>query len=186
MRIAHLTTVDLSLRYLILPQLEAALEWGESIGISAPGEHVAELEERGIRHIALSSSTRGMSLGSDLRAMRQLWKVLKSEKPDILHTHNPKPGVYGRVLGRLAGVPIVVNTVHGLYATPDSSPIKRAWSTRLRRWPLASPTQNWCRIPRTSICCGDFGSSHRPSYACWETVSISSDSTPSGLRLRVK
>jgi glycosyltransferase involved in cell wall biosynthesis/ribosomal protein S18 acetylase RimI-like enzyme len=126
MRIAHLTTVDLSLRYLILPQLEAALEWGESVGISAPGEYVAEIEERGIRHIALSSSTRGMDLGSDLRAMRQLWKVLRSEEPDILHTHNPKPGVYGRVLGRLAGVPIVVNTVHGLYATPDSSPIKRA------------------------------------------------------------
>jgi glycosyltransferase involved in cell wall biosynthesis/ribosomal protein S18 acetylase RimI-like enzyme len=125
MKIAHLTTVDLSLRYLILPQLEAALEWGESIGISAPGEYVVELEERDIRHIALSSSTRGMNLGSDLKAMRQLWKVLKLEKPDILHTHNPKPGVYGRVLGRLAGVPIVVNTVHGLYATPDDSFAKR-------------------------------------------------------------
>lgn len=126
MKIAHLTTVDLSLRYLILPQLEAALEWGDSIAISAPGEYVAELEERGIRHVALPASTRGMKLGSDLKAMSQLWRVLKTEKPDILHTHNPKPGVYGRVLGRLAGVPIVMNTVHGLYATPDSSPIKRA------------------------------------------------------------
>jgi len=125
MKIAHLTTVDLSLRYLILPQLEAALQWGDSVGISAPGAYVAELEERGIRHVALPASTRGMSLGSDLKTMRQLWKVLKTEKPHILHTHNPKPGVYGRVLGRLAGVPIVVNTVHGLYATPDSSPIKR-------------------------------------------------------------
>lgn len=125
MRIAHLTTVDLSLRYLILPQLEAALEWGESIGISAPGDNVVELEELGIRHVALPSSTRGMSLISDVKAMRELWKVLRLEKPEILHTHNPKPGVYGRVLGRLAGVPVVVNTVHGLYATPESSIAKR-------------------------------------------------------------
>ncbi len=44
----------------------------------------------------------------------------------MLHTHNPKPGVYGRVAGRLARVPIVVNTVHGLYATEDDRVAKRA------------------------------------------------------------
>jgi glycosyltransferase involved in cell wall biosynthesis len=66
-----------------------------------------------------------MNLLADLRAIGQLWKILRRERPDILHTHNPKPGVYGRVIGRLAGVPIVVNTVHGLYATPESSPAKR-------------------------------------------------------------
>ncbi|HLF61330.1 MAG TPA: glycosyltransferase family 4 protein [Acidimicrobiia bacterium] len=125
MKIAHLTTVDMSLRYLLLPQLEAARELGESIGISAAGAFVPELESRSIRHIALASSTRGMNLLADLRAIGQLWRVLRHERPDILHTHNPKPGVYGRIVGRLAGVPIVVNTVHGLYATPDSSLPKR-------------------------------------------------------------
>jgi glycosyltransferase involved in cell wall biosynthesis len=125
MKIAHLTTIDMSLRYLLLPQLEAAKELGESIGISADGVFVPELEERGIRHIALASSTRGMNLLADLKAIGQLWKILRRERPDVLHTHNPKPGVYGRIVGRLAGVPIVVNTVHGLYATPESSFLKR-------------------------------------------------------------
>lgn len=126
MKIAHLTTIDMSLRYLLLPQLEAATELGDSIGISAAGEFVPDLEARGIRHIALTSSTRGMNLMADVRAIGQLWKVLRRERPDILHTHNPKPGVYGRIVGRLAGVPIVVNTIHGLYATPESSFLKRA------------------------------------------------------------
>lgn len=125
MKIAHLTTVDLSLRYLVLPQLEAARDLGEVIGISASGPFVPELEERGIRHVSLPSSTRGMSPIADIRAMRQLWLALRAENPDILHTHNPKPGLYGRVLGRLAGVPLVVNTVHGLYATEDSPWLKR-------------------------------------------------------------
>ena len=39
-------------------------------------------------------------------------------RPTIVHTHNPKPGLYGRVAARIARVPIVVNTVHGLYAQP--------------------------------------------------------------------
>jgi glycosyltransferase involved in cell wall biosynthesis/ribosomal protein S18 acetylase RimI-like enzyme len=115
----------MSLRYLLLPQLDAAREMGESLGISAAGEFVPDLEARGIRHIALASSTRGMNLMADARAIGQLWSVLRRERPDILHTHNPKPGVYGRIVGRLAGVPIVVNTVHGLYATPESSFLKR-------------------------------------------------------------
>jgi glycosyltransferase involved in cell wall biosynthesis len=121
-KVAHLTTVDSSLRYLLLPQLRAVRDCGgEAIGISAPGPYVAGLEGEGIRHLALASSTRGMSVGADVRAARELWKVLRRERVDVLHTHNPKPGLYGRVLGRLARVPIVVNTVHGLYVA-DRAP----------------------------------------------------------------
>lgn len=126
MKVAHLTTVDLSLLFLIRPQLLSIVEMGgEGVGISAPGPFVEELEAAGIRHVALTSSTRGMAPWQDLKAAVQLWRILRRERPDILHTHNPKPGLYGRVLGRLAGVPIVINTVHGLYAAPDDSLPKR-------------------------------------------------------------
>lgn len=125
-KIAHLTTVDLSLRYLVLAQLEAAVGNGwETLGISAPGPDVEFVEERGVRHVPLPTSTRGWALRSDLLAARDLLRILRSERVDILHTHNPKPGLYGRVLGRLAGVPVVVNTVHGLYAVPEDSWPKR-------------------------------------------------------------
>lgn len=120
MRVAHLTTVDSSLRFLLLPQLQAIVDAGdEALAISAPGPWVAELERAGIRHFALPSSTRGWTLRGDARAARELWRILRRERVDVLHTHNPKPGLYGRVVGRVAGVPVVVNTVHGLYATDD-------------------------------------------------------------------
>ncbi|HSJ83252.1 MAG TPA: GNAT family N-acetyltransferase [Acidimicrobiia bacterium] len=126
-KVAHLTTVDLSLRFLVRPQLLAVIdEGGEAVGVSAPGPWVEELERDGIRHVPLTASTRGMSLGNDFKAMLQFWRVLREERFTVLHTHNPKPGVYGRILGRLAGVPLVVNTMHGLYATEDDAPLKRA------------------------------------------------------------
>ena len=126
MKVAHLTTVDLSLRFLVFPQLSGARRAGCDVyGISARGPWVPELERAGVVHIPLESSTRGMDLLADLRAAWELWKVLRRERFDILHTHNPKPGLYGRVLGRLAGVPVIVNTVHGLYATPDDPLPKR-------------------------------------------------------------
>ncbi len=126
MKIAHLCTVDSSLRYLLLPQLEISLARGDEVlGISAPGPDVAFLQSRGIRHVALDASTRHRSLVADVKAAWQLACVLRREKPDVLHTHNPKPGVYGRILGRLLGVPIVINTVHGMYATETDRALKR-------------------------------------------------------------
>jgi glycosyltransferase involved in cell wall biosynthesis len=114
-RVAHLTTVDSSLWYLLRPQLLAVLEaGGEVIGISASGPWVDALAQDGVRHLALPSSTRGWNVGADLRAAADLWRILRAERVDVLHTHNPKPGVYGRIVGRLAGVPVVVNTNHGL------------------------------------------------------------------------
>lgn len=125
--VAHLTTVDMSLRFLVWPQLLSVVSsGGEAIGISSPGRWVDEIESAGVRHVPLHSSTRGMSLVSDARAIIELWRVLRQENLTVLHTHNPKPGIYGRILGRLAGVPIVVNTLHGFYATETDPRIKRA------------------------------------------------------------
>ena len=125
-RIAHLTTIDLSLRYLLLAQIDASLAAGDEVlGISARGPDVPFLEAHGLRFVELEGSTRSMSIAGDLRAARSLWRTLRRERPDILHTHNPKPGVYGRILGRLAGVPLVVHTTHGLFAAPDDPLPKR-------------------------------------------------------------
>jgi glycosyltransferase involved in cell wall biosynthesis len=125
--VAHLTTVDQSLRYLLLAQLRSVRDLGgTAIGISAPGPWVAELEAEGIRHVALRSSTRANDPLADVRAARELAQVLRREQVDVLHTHNPKPGLYGRIVGRLRRVPVVVNTVHGLYATEDDPWPKRA------------------------------------------------------------
>jgi glycosyltransferase involved in cell wall biosynthesis/FMN phosphatase YigB (HAD superfamily) len=118
LKVAHLTTVDSSLRYLLYPQLTAIRDRGGDVfGISAPGPYADGLAAEGIRHVPLASSTRSMNPLADLRAAVELWGILRRERPDVLHTHNPKPGLYGRVVGRLARVPIVVNTCHGLYAT---------------------------------------------------------------------
>jgi glycosyltransferase involved in cell wall biosynthesis len=98
---------------------------GEAVGVSAPGPDAESLARDGIRHVPLTASTRAMDPLADLRAAAQLWRILRRERPDVLHTHNPKPGLYGRVVGRLSGVPIVVNTNHGLYVTADHGRLRR-------------------------------------------------------------
>lgn len=117
MKIIHLTTTDMSLDWLLGPQLKAFRDAGhEVVGMSAPGDHVPTIEAAGIRHVPIHALTRRPTLRADIRATWQMLRAIRREKPDILHTHNPKPGVLGRVLGRVARVPVIINTQHGLYA----------------------------------------------------------------------
>jgi glycosyltransferase involved in cell wall biosynthesis len=133
-RLVHVTTADISLALLLGPQLRAFAAAGyEVIGASAPGPHVDELRSWGIRHEALAHATRSMAPRHDAQALFELRTLFRRLAPDIVHTHNPKPGLYGRFAARLAGVPAVVNTVHGLYALPEDSWAKRALVYSLER-----------------------------------------------------
>jgi glycosyltransferase involved in cell wall biosynthesis len=132
--LVHLTTTDISLALLLGPQLKAYGAAGyEVVGVSASGPFVAELTAAGIRHVALPHATRSLSPASDARAAGELYRMLCRLKPDIVHTHNPKPGIYGRLAARAAGVPIVVNTVHGLYASRGESLARRSAVYALER-----------------------------------------------------
>jgi glycosyltransferase involved in cell wall biosynthesis/ribosomal protein S18 acetylase RimI-like enzyme len=125
LRVAHLTTVDISMHLLLLPQLLALRDAGFDVtAVSAPGPWVAGIEEQGIRHLPWRNATRAWDPRADARALAELVRHFRRERFDLVHTHNPKPGVLGRIAARVARVPHVANTVHGLYATP-ADPARR-------------------------------------------------------------
>ncbi|HXF72484.1 MAG TPA: glycosyltransferase family 4 protein, partial [Actinomycetota bacterium] len=133
-RVAHVTTVDLTLRFLLLGQLRRLRDEGYEVwAVSAPGPWAADLEAEGIRHLPWPHATRSWDPAADARALAELVGLLRRGRFDLVHTHNPKPGVLGRVAARLAGVPCVVNTVHGYYATPEDPPARRAAVLGLER-----------------------------------------------------
>ena len=124
-KVVHITTVDLSLRYLLLNQMQAIQAEGyEVVGISADGPNVPTIEAAGIRHVAVPL-TRNFSPLADLRALWHLTRVLRRERPLIVHTHTPKPGLLGQLAARLARVPIVINTLHGFYFHDHTPPRTR-------------------------------------------------------------
>jgi glycosyltransferase involved in cell wall biosynthesis/ribosomal protein S18 acetylase RimI-like enzyme len=133
-RVAHVATIDATHRFLLLAQLRRLRDDGfEVAAISAPGSFVRALELEGIRHIAWPGATRAWDLGSDARAFISLVRILRGEGFAVVHTHNPKPGILGRLAARAAGVPCVVNTVHGYYATPDD-PLSRKVPVMMLEW----------------------------------------------------
>ena len=125
-RLLHVTTTDISLELLLGPQLRAFCDAGFEVHTaSAPGPFVAGLVADGITHHPLRHATRAFALGHDAAAPIELYRLFRRLRPDIVHTHNPKPGVYGRLAARAARVPLVVNTQHGLYAQPTDRAVRR-------------------------------------------------------------
>ena len=126
-RIVHVTTSDISLVLLLGRQLRAFIDAGYDVhAVSGHGPYGDQLAEWGVHHHELPSLTRAVDPLADVRAPVELYRLFRSLRPDLVHTHNPKPGVYGRIAARAARVPAVVNTVHGLYALPADPWSKRA------------------------------------------------------------
>lgn len=132
--VIHVTTTDISLALLLGPQLVAFRDAGFDVaGASAPGPYVEELKAAGIGHFPLRHASRSMAPLRDVKALAELWSLFRALRPDVVHTHNPKPGLYGRAAARGARVPVVVNTVHGLYASPTDRARKKAVVYSLER-----------------------------------------------------
>ncbi len=141
-KLIHVTTVEMSLRVLLSYQLRRFSEAGfEVVAVSAPGPATSDLASWGIRHVTVPSLTRSWAPLSDARALAQLVGIFRRERPALVHTHNPKSGVLGRLAARIARVPVIVNTVHGLYSNPALSSGKRWVVDRSERWAMRTSHQ---------------------------------------------
>ena len=49
----------------------------------------------------------------DFITLRKLEKILREQKPDLVHTHSGKAGILGRLAAKRAGVPIIIHHIHG-------------------------------------------------------------------------
>jgi glycosyltransferase involved in cell wall biosynthesis len=127
-KVVHMTTVDMSVRHLLLNQLLALRNAGFEVGaISAAGPDLGPVRAAGVPHFPVAF-TRRMTPLRDLQAAFQIWRLCRRERFTIVHTHQVKAALFGQMAARLAGVPLVINTVHGFYFHEHTPPLKRrAW-----------------------------------------------------------
>lgn len=71
------------------------------------------LKENGIRTIFLLTFTRDIYFFREFKAFLELLKVIREEKPDVLHLNSSKAGGLGALAGRIAKVRNIIFTAHG-------------------------------------------------------------------------
>jgi glycosyltransferase involved in cell wall biosynthesis len=101
-------------------ELSARLGYGafETVlvsGVESPveGNMLDLAARRGVRPVVLPGLGRSIRPGRDAATLVRLYRLIRRERPDIVHTHTAKAGTLGRLAARLARVPVVVHTFHG-------------------------------------------------------------------------
>ena len=104
--------------YLFNFRLSTALELKarghEVVMLSPPGEFGARFAAYGLRWVTLDMDRASLNPLRELVVLRDLVRILKAERPDLLHDFTVKCSVYGALAARIAGVPAVVNAVAGM------------------------------------------------------------------------
>ncbi|MBN9563738.1 MAG: glycosyltransferase family 4 protein [Alphaproteobacteria bacterium] len=113
MKLLEIINVDFSLRHFLLPLMRGARERGhEVIGACGDGPLLEPVRAEGFRVESLPPM-RSLSPVEQGRALAALVRLMRAEKPDLVHTHMPIGGFLGRLAARTTGVPRIAYTCHG-------------------------------------------------------------------------
>jgi glycosyltransferase involved in cell wall biosynthesis len=120
--------------------------WGAAAARGGPATArlVTELQTANIPVLQIEHFMRNMSPLRDIKAFFEVWRLLRKEKPDILHLSSSKAGGIGALAGRLAGTKRIIFTSHGL--TVDET-----WRPRWQRILIYLSTWATLRLCHQSI-----------------------------------
>jgi glycosyltransferase involved in cell wall biosynthesis len=135
----------LHVSYLTSGLAERGYETTLVAGTIARGEESmsAVAEARGVKIETLAELHREIAPLRDARAILRLARLIKRERPAILHTHTAKAGAVGRIAALLAGEarpPIIVHTFHGHVLRGYFNPLMTFGFRTLERWLARSTT----------------------------------------------
>ncbi|MBI4563372.1 MAG: glycosyltransferase family 4 protein [Planctomycetes bacterium] len=92
------------------------------------GSLLEEARKTGCRVVVLDSLCRAPHPVRDARALIELRRLFRRDRPHVVHTHSSKAGILGRAAARWAGVPAVVHTNHGLpFHAFQAAPVRWLW-----------------------------------------------------------
>lgn len=93
-----------------LELIEALLSTGYEVIVAAPrGGEEKDLEKLGCRFIHMPVDNRGTSVKNDLGLIRNLAKIYKEEKPDVVLTFYTKTNIYGGIVAGWLKLPYIEN-----------------------------------------------------------------------------
>lgn len=100
-----------------LPLAEAARDAGYDVHVATSAwdqEHVEAIKAAGFPFYDVPINQHGTNIANEITALRAIYRLYQTLKPDIVHQVTVKPILYGGISAKLLHVPAVVNAVPGL------------------------------------------------------------------------
>ena len=115
MKIAFLSHLDLNLYLFRLPIMIELVRNGNTVYAICPkGEKFDQFEKYGVKALEYKIERKSLNPFKELRTIRNIYHVVKPLDLDVLHNFTVKPNIYGSIVGHLAKVKMVINSVTGM------------------------------------------------------------------------
>lgn len=113
-KLIRLTTIDLSLDKLLRGQLEFINHYYHVIGVASDTGLLQNVSKREGIEVINVPMHREISLVDDIKSLCSLYKLFRTEHPNIVHANTPKGSLLAMTAAWMARVPFRVYTVTGL------------------------------------------------------------------------
>lgn len=126
MKLVRVTTVPTTMRSFCRGLFRELQEQDgyEVVAVSSPGKELDEIAlNEGVRTVAVPME-RHIAPLKDLVSLWRMWRVMRRERPDMVHSMTPKAGLVTMIAAWLARVPVRIHTFTGL-VFPTSTGLKR-------------------------------------------------------------
>lgn len=113
-KITHIVTAYISVVTILDSKLRGLSSYNDLdvMAISSPPDF-EDSRKPSIRHIPVKMA-RSIKPLADLKSIWRLYRILKKEKPDVVHSHTAKAGFITTFASKMAKVPVICHTYHGL------------------------------------------------------------------------
>jgi glycosyltransferase involved in cell wall biosynthesis len=106
----------------------------DSLVIFGNGDELKnKLEGQNIPYVQIKEMDRDFSIKKEIETAKKLYKILKEEKPDIVHLNSSKAGGLGSIVARLLGIKKIIFTLHGL-ASNEKRPLYQKYIILFFHW----------------------------------------------------
>ncbi len=133
MKICQLCAVDFTVANFLMPLIRALRERGHEVTVTCTDGPLLDVARREDVPVMPVSISRSFNLIAHMRSYRELVRLFRRERFDMVHTHTPIASVIGRLAARRAGVPHIVYTAHGFYFHERMGRLKRLPFVTLER-----------------------------------------------------
>jgi glycosyltransferase involved in cell wall biosynthesis len=103
------------------------------VGRNASPQLMAETRAQGFGVLQVPSLRKYVRPLQEIQALIDLYRLFRTRRYDVVHTHLAKAGVIGRLAAHLAGVPRVVHSVYGATFAPTQFWARRIFFRDLER-----------------------------------------------------
>lgn len=123
--ICQCVSSDITLKFMLFNQLKFLQSQGyEVYATCKKGRWVDAIRKEGIK-VKTIGFKRKISPISDLISFIKLYFYFRKERFDVVHVHTLKAEFFGQLAAKMAGIPVIFNTLHGFDFAEDTSFMKK-------------------------------------------------------------